>query len=176
MSAPAAGPLSLRLLRALEVRLNRISTANDFNHDVDTVTIGKVGFAEGQTPAIALWIEEENPASDSNGGSSTFNNAITVIVEGHVLFDDSKGNGVELEQLKADIKRALFEAIDGAEKQSRGQAVDYFTGPPAVVTGFDISFGGARMAPRDDTASTDAVQVTVIARTPERTGDPYRQG
>lgn len=174
MSAPAAGPLSLRLLRALETRLNRISTTNDFNHDLAVVAIGKVAFSEDETPAIALWIDEETPGTDSAGGLTTFNNSITVIVEGHVKFDGTASSGVALEQLKADIKRALFEPIEGAESQRRCTATDYFTGP--VVTSFDTNFAGARMAPRDENSVTDAVQITLISRTPERNGDPYRQG
>ena len=172
MSAPAAGPLSLRLLRAIEARLNRITTANDYNLDVDVVAIGKVSFAEGESPAIALWIEEEQPESGTSGGKAVYSTTHSVIVEGHVTYDGNTDNGIALELLKADMKRALFEAYSGDAAQARGVATDYHE---TTNTDFEIHFAGSRMSPRDDTSVTDSVQIVVTCKTSERTGNPYSQ-
>lgn len=161
-----ADPISLRVLYAIQDRLQLITGGNPYNTTAgDNVLIGAATVdAESQLPCCVIREMDESATAAGpdqseiapTDGSRKMLVRLGVHVEGYAAGAQSTV-GIVASQLKADIKRAV---MSGGPLEHSGLRI----GP--------ISFAGAEPLTREDGSNAEGVRVRFIATYTEKVGDP----
>lgn len=156
--------VALRAIYAMRTRLQAIDGNSPFNTAAGgTVLINRSVVEKGDLPLIVIVPGDETVEPSSGGGvadgrSQAVKVQFDVNVEGMVLAEQSN-TGEQLEEIKADIKRALMLFDEPTLKDGL-----FSIGP--------IGYLGSTPLPREDGAATESVQCRFRVTYTEKFGDP----
>lgn len=144
-------PIAEQVLQAIFARLQTISVATGYNTDVQTVRRSTATISEEELPAIVLWCSQET-TDEGNGKGYSMTMQLALEIDAFVTADIPT-TGMQLELIKADIKRALL-------------ADDWSTGAGM------LTYTAAQSVPRPEGRGIEAVALQFTASYKEKRGDP----
>lgn len=157
--------VALRAIYAIRQRLENIGGGAPYNTEAgQNVFISRATVDKTLLPCVIIVPGDETAAPTSGdgvpyGASQAMKIVFEIAVEGHIAAEQSN-SGEQLEQLKADIKRALL-------KYDQPQLVYPFNGNIGP-----IGYIGSSPLPRGDGNATESVQCRFQVVYTEKFGDP----
>lgn len=150
-------PLAERALRAVAARLKRIRRASGFATDAGLSVERETESASSDAAPLLIVLDAGETPESGEGNRAAMNMRLAVDVQA-VLQPNCPGTDVQL--LKADIKRALFEAFGGKLSDDLG----------AIGA---LSYRGAEVFNRQDGGEAALLRVSVTVSYAEGWGNPY---
>ncbi|TXH56551.1 MAG: hypothetical protein E6Q97_06135 [Desulfurellales bacterium] len=154
--------LSERAFCEIERRLRGVRKADGYETDAGRNVFRSLRSVEvDDSGALVLWDGGESATGEAGHPSKV---ALTVNIEGHVLADKCE-TGTALEEIKADIKRAVLSESNGALAEPGPQAREYLIGT--------IRYTGAQPSPREEGSTSESIVLTFEVGYVEGVGNPY---
>lgn len=150
-------PISERALRAIVCRLKRIRRAGGFATDAGTTVVREgESVTSDSLPWLSVFDGGETPDA-GEGNRAAMNMRLAVEVQAAFT---PECDGTDLQLLKADVKRALFEAFGGKLNDDLG------------VIGA-LSYRGASSLNRQDGGDVALLRISLTVSYAEGWGNPY---
>ena len=151
--------VSERALSAVKTKLQGILVASGYRTNAGaSVFRSTKSIQTTDLPALVLWDLGET-AADADGNSRSMSIALSIGIDAHIAADQAD-TGLMLEQIKADVKKAVLSFANPALRDSDGTI-----GP--------IRYTGCKIGPRAEGDSTEWVSLDFVVTYKEGYGDPY---
>lgn len=164
--------ISERALCEIEKRLKGVREEDGYSSNAGLhVFRARRSLSTDDLPALVIWDAGEQPTSSTTNGDLPSGTSVRILLTVNVeiaALASQKDTGFILEQLKADVKRALF-----GNGNVNGYLDDMESPAGKKVSIGELGYLGVQVFPREDGAVSESLTMKFGVRYVENIANPY---